>query len=281
MLLIPLFIAIAVLTGQAKPDQAEMEALKKLAFGQPDSGGNGGISGAYYDFKVNEDWEDTEIDQKTWAEVLHDFSDRKWNPKEFKGYQKASSSLYSKYFFIPDMPADEAPRAYGADENNACYWAAHYKGTFQLQKSGKFRFVGMADDILVVRVNEDVVLDASFHKEAWSKWDDGERKEGFRGVGELPELVLGEWIKLDSSQENEIEVLIGEHPGGRFYIYLWFEMDGVEYKTMKYNNRTEEIKILPLFRTAKLDSKDKDYIEAFFIDQGFPVAIVDQAGALP
>jgi hypothetical protein len=280
-LFILLISATISLTAHAGPNREEMEELQKLAFGQPDSEGRGGMTGTYYDFKIDKDWEETKIDQDTWSEVLHDFTDRKWDPKEFKDYQKATSSLYSKYFFIPNMSAVEAPKAYGASENNPSYWAAHYKGTFQLRKSGKFRFVGMADDILVVRVNGEVVLDASYHKETWSKWDGGERVAGLSGPGKMPEIVLGEWVELDSSQENDIEVLIGEHPGGRFYVYLWFEMEGVKYDTMKYPNRTEEIKILPVFRTAKLTREDEDYIQAFLIDRGFPVAIKDEARALP
>ncbi len=61
---------------------------------------------------------------------------------------------------MPVMDAKDAPKAFKVNKP-ASYWAVHYRGKVRAPATGTYRFVGLADDFLLVRFGGRLVLDAS------------------------------------------------------------------------------------------------------------------------
>lgn len=127
----------------------------------------------------------------------------------------------------------------------------HYKGKLVHHEDIKFRFWGHGDDVLVVRVGGDVVLNASWPDDnrgtyqIGGSWQSSAANSRTYFLGNL-ESVVGDWITLKAGEPLDMEVIIGEVPGGAFCSYLLVEVDGVEYE----KNR-QGAPILPMFKTEE------------------------------
>lgn len=60
-------------------------------------------------------------------------------------------------------------------------------------------------------------------------------------------MVIGDWFHMTKGKPTDIEVLLGEMPGGFFYCRLLIEQDGVEYPKGKDGRP-----ILPIFKTVDI-----------------------------
>ena len=131
-------------------------------------------------------------------------------------------------------------------------WVVHYKGQLVHKDPIKFRFWGMGDDVLLVRVNGEVVLSACWPDE--NGW--GANAIGGTWQSDSPDSRMyymghnladvGDWVTLEAGVPQDIEILIGEVPGGHFVAMLAVEVDGVEYEKGPQGNP-----ILPMFKTAE------------------------------
>ena len=73
-------------------------------------------------------------------------------------------------------------------------------------------------------------------------------------------MVVGDWIKLTKGKPTEIEILLGERPGGDCYFQLLIQQKGVEYKQVPFNCLFHYAKtpisgtrpILPVFKTREI-----------------------------
>lgn len=126
---------------------------------------------------------------------------------------------------------------------------ALYKGEICAPETGKYRFVGRGDDVLVVRVKKRVVLDASLNPQTDWNGDDplNYKYEAYYDFG----LVLGDWIYLREGDEVQMEVLIGEEPGGGFHCQLYIQQEDKEYPTVVEKSLIER-PIFPIFKTTNL-----------------------------
>ncbi len=130
-------------------------------------------------------------------------------------------------------------------------WIVHYKGNVSPPETGTYHFVGVCDDILVVRINGQVVLDSgslspSGHQPTRYYDFDGEGKPDgwFKGCGE------GSPVNMEAGKPYPIDVVIGEFPGGEFKAWLLVRKEGAEYKKDSKGNP-----ILPLFRLASANRR--------------------------
>ncbi|NBR32870.1 MAG: hypothetical protein EBT84_12075, partial [Sphingomonadaceae bacterium] len=74
-------------------------------------------------------------------------------------YRQAELKLYASNIFIPPRNAAEATKAFECEkEIQAPGWLAYYEGNFSPPVTGKYRFVGLGDDIMVVAVGGQTVL---------------------------------------------------------------------------------------------------------------------------
>src|SRR5207244_9744293 len=102
---------------------------------------------------------------------------------------------------------------------------------------------GAGDNLLVVRVNDQIVLDCSWSPHGVSsvvaKYD--------YGFSKIPnKFVKGPAVSATVGNFYDMEILIGEQPGGEFFADLLFEKDGVSYEKESHGSP-----ILPVFRLAE------------------------------
>ena len=113
------------------------------------------------------------------------------------------------------MPADEGPRAFHVSgEVKPKLWLALYRGRVSPPETGTYHFVGAGDDLLVVRFNGQIVLDGSWNPHGVSsvvaKYD--------YGFSKIPnKFVKGPSFSATAGNFYDMEILIGEQPGGEFF----------------------------------------------------------------
>ncbi len=211
--------------------------------------GSGGLVGTFFDFKQTPQGAANGMDQSKFQGLMKNYVLGGMNDSAMGAYFKGPTVLYLTQLCVPRMASEAGVHAFNLDDKvEAKMWCIHYKGRVKAPVDGRFRFVGVCDDILVVRFNNQVVLDCgSFfptgHKpERFFKYDtftQSDADEWFKGCGE------GIEFGVTAGTIYPIDILIAEDPGGSFRAYLTLEQKGVEYQTDSKGNP-----ILPLFRVA-------------------------------
>jgi hypothetical protein len=187
---------------------------------------------------------------------LKEFADSGFQRALLRDFYAAETRLYATQFFLPQISAAEAPRSFQVEkEVQPKNWIAFYEGRFAAPKTGRYRFVGQGDDVLIVRVNSKVVFDGSIitgNGGSLTGWKPGpgqiEKSQG--PVAYIP-LVYGDWMDLEKGVNNPTQVVLGEMPGENFCAYLFIEQEGVAYAR---DGRRGQAPVLPIFRVE--DKKD-------------------------
>jgi hypothetical protein len=221
----------------------------------------GALEGTFIDFKQDRYRENPP--NEGWMEAGKDFL-RSYRIREFRKFFNAPQKLYATHFYIPLMGADQAPRAYGVENLvEPSQWVAVYQGKFRSETGGEFRFVGTADDILIVGVDGKTVLSAGFTESNPGRWEPrSEPVHSAPPVSQyLPKLTEGDWFRLEPNQPLDLTVIIGEIPGGEFASYLFIEERGANY------DATEDGRpILPVFKLKEFSQSERQTISA----DGYP-----------
>jgi hypothetical protein len=148
------------------------------------------------------------------------------------GYYKAPQTLHTEQIFIPKLKAAEAPKAFQVEGKvQPRRWIVIYKATIVPPESGDFRFVGFADDFLVVRVGGRNVLDGSWSSEKLlPEANDSANAGPAPGYADRQgqRLAAGKWITMEAGASLEMEVMIGEGPGGDSSFFLFIQQRGVD-----------------------------------------------------
>jgi hypothetical protein len=219
-------------------------------FGFKESKGGGSLVGKFYDLKQLKNGSPSKLDEQNgFPTEIGKFVNSGWNESNLDKYFVGPNPLYTTQIFIPKINADQGPLAFGLGGRvKPKMWAVHYKGNVVPTESGTFRFVGMADDVLVVRFNGKVVLDCgstnpsghppqSFYASAGLQLDP--KMGWYKGLGR------GEPFQVNGGQSYPMEIVMGEWPGGDFKAWLLIEKDGVQYEKDAKGNP-----ILPIFKLA-------------------------------
>jgi hypothetical protein len=192
-------------------------------FGAPDGSG---LEGYLYDLKQTPDGKPSGMDPSRYHKVLMDFVNRNWDEAVLAAYYKSSSPLYVSQIMIPTMDAEAGPKAFGLDsEVQPKMWIVWYKGKVAAPATANYRFAGFCDDILLVRINGKPVLDGSISPVdtrlpqdrpwpcAWESW---------AGYGPpYGQLRQGPSIPFTKGEKVDIDIIIGEEPGGQFNAALF------------------------------------------------------------
>lgn len=186
------------------------------------------------------------------AEVISEFLHKGWDISVLDPFWRSSKKLYATQFFVPPVRSPLAPEKFGDTDRSheAAFWVAHYKGEIGHKTGGRFRFWGVGDDILFVRLNGEVILDgcyANTYDANWSGWRSS-AKENRKYKMAYSRYRVGDWFELKPGVPVEMEVLIGEIPGGAFYSMLMVEEEGVEYPEREIATGGP---LLPVFKTLE------------------------------
>ncbi len=261
-------------------------------FGGSKGSGNE-LEGRFFDLKMEPDGKPSKLAVETTGDrakdkaseaaknnefvaVLQNFAGS-WNISRLENkFFRAPKSKFATTFMVPYMKAEEAPKAYGVqDEVEPRRWVAYYNGKIAAPETGRYRFWGIADDVLMVRIKNDLVIDANYPSRELtnSKEENTGRVTGWKSddprsrqlkSGKEQGYVIGDWFHMTKGKPVDMEVLIGEMPGGWFYCRLLIEQDGVEYP-----KGSDGRPILPIFKTQPIPEK---LIPQMKIDPGVATA---------
>ncbi len=203
-------------------------AHAETAFG--DAGvGDAALIGILYDLKQTQAGEPSDVDLTNYPRRIADFLESDWDERLLNRYFRVSRPVYSTRIYIPTMPAEQAPRAFGVESIvDPQLWVVHYKGQVRAPAAGVYRFAGFADDIIAVRLNGDLVLVAGYPDCIPSdfEWTPS-------GPPGLPiahgATTHGDWFAADEGEVFDLDVLVGERPGGLFGAWLFIEVRGESY----------------------------------------------------
>ncbi|MDR1817490.1 MAG: hypothetical protein LBR07_04810, partial [Puniceicoccales bacterium] len=179
-----------------------------------------GLAGKFYDIKQSRSGTYNDPGIPGYITVCNRFISSGWRESVLEKYYASPSELSLQQFLIPVRPgnAGEAPAAFQAKNVKASRWIVHYKGSVTAPFTGKFRFVGMADDWLTVRWNGKLGLVSGYNLIGSYGG-----KTPPRGVGERypygfgrPAFFTGPWIEVRQGSSYDMEIAIGETPGGEF-----------------------------------------------------------------
>lgn len=237
--------------------------------------GRGALTGTFYDFKQTRDGQPTAMTDDRFRAEVAKIVKAGFKESAFKDYYRAKRELFQTKLHIPFIPADAAPAAFECEEEvQPSRWVAVYRGAVKAPKTGRFRFVGCGDDLLVVHFNSRPVFDYGYtlastgtHLFRRSADVDGTRDVpelekqirrlspmklpiGFYKYEQTPKyndevggMAQGPVFSVEAGETYPIEILIGEIPGGYFSVSLLMEEIGADYRKDPMGSP-----ILPLFQ---------------------------------
>ena len=223
---------------------APRSALSSSTFlGVPNVEGISGLVGTFFDLKQTKDRKPTGMTPEEYGAIVTDFV-HGWNPAKLRRFYRAPSTLVASQIFTPEMLAEVAPKAYGVEkEVQPMMWLAWYRAKVSPPKSGNYYFVGAGDDILFVRFNGRTVLDRCWFLRNGEIKETANYDYGFSSIKDG--FARGRSFRADAGQFYEVDILIGEQPGGLFFASLMIEETGAVYEKDAKGNP-----ILPIFRVA-------------------------------
>lgn len=206
----------------------------------------GTLIGILYDLKQTQRHEPVPDHAKNYSKTLDEFLVSGLDESLLNRYFRAPLPLYTTQLAIPRMNAQAAPRAFGVEnEVEPRYWLIHYKGQVSPPEDGAYRFVGNFDDVLIVAINGRVVLDGCRPntKLLLLGWKEPADKGPEVAANELARY--GDWLDLKADQPIDIDIIIGERPGGMFHGVVLYEKKGGRRTLDKAGHA-----VLPLFQIA-------------------------------
>lgn len=205
--------------------------------------------------------------------IIREFLDKEWDSSVLARYYSPEVKLLAPFFYLPRCKAEYAPHAFQCDTAKdakpvrpSC-WVVLYQGVVTAPKSGKFRFVGMCDDTMIVRFNHKQVLESgwyiptrgdaatgtsiAYQREITTREKDPVAlycyKETPHWNKNLGGIASGTVFEVKEGESYPIEILLSEIPGCEFGFVLLIEEVKGEPKTGTY--RPWESPVLQLFRT--------------------------------
>ena len=181
----------------------------------------------------------------------------------------APQDLYLTHLAIPYSDAAIGPRFFDAEkEVKPTGWIANYRGTVTVPAAGTYRFVGMGDDYLSVSLNGRPRLFAcwpSLQESVRGSWKPSEDQPTHIGPFAGLPLIYGDWVKLKKGETIEMNIAVGERPGGKVGFILLIQEKSTAYQIDPITNRP----ILPLFTTAPIPKDRQTEITQDF--KNFPL----------
>lgn len=245
-----LFLSLALCSGAAVARAEEAEV-----FGRS-SGGAGALVGIFYDLKQTQQREPLPAGGKDYAKTVDDFLMSGFDEALFNRFFRAGRPLYTTQIATGRLNAESAPKAFGVEGVvKPRSWVVHYKGQVAPPADGTYRFVGAADDMLAVAVNRRVVLVGNLPSTKFARLDWKPAADPGPRPAAHPGAVYGDWIELSADRPVDIDILVGERPGGIFNALLLYEKKGEAYP----RNGKGEI-VLPLFQVAPLQMAETRFL---------------------
>ncbi len=264
--------------------------------------GGSSLAGTFYDLKLTRSGAKTPIapaqeggrpNMALVSGVYHEFT-KNWSKGVLEKYYKSPTQLYASNFYLPNCDAKYGPQAYQCDPRRVkpSGWVAVYRGNVKAPKSGKFRFVGTGDDVLCVRFNKKMVLEAGWaipskHQEGRDSHTTGSSQDYQKAIREgkdpdhkgyeyvaLPAgwewnniggLSAGTEFEVQEGKTYPIEIMISEGPGGKFGFALLIE----DITDNPQGKKPAAERVYDIFRT-NFSLPSEEEIRKLLTEAGFP-----------
>jgi hypothetical protein len=183
----------------------------------------GTLIGIFYDLKQNQSREPKAKAGSIYTATVDQLISSGLDESVLAGFFRATLPLYTTRIWMPLMDAKKAPEAFGVgDIVKPSLWIAHYKGEIMAPAAGTYRFLGEADDVMVVLLSGKVILVANHPATplpltAWSA------KETSPTVPGAKNLIAGDWFTVRDEEISDFDVVVGERPGGSFRANLYLQ----------------------------------------------------------
>ncbi len=204
-----------------------------------DTGTSAQLAGYFFDMKQASDRKPTGMNPGKWAALLSKYVDAHWDESMLTPFYKSKSPLYTDRFAISTRKSEEAPKAFHLEgEVKPAMWAVHYHGKVSAPAEGDYRFAGFGDDVLAVKIDGQLVLDAgwdpmtrddSLHKPYPVNWSPvylAHDKTGRRGS-----YKLGRVFHVRAGDPVDLDVLIGDEGGWCAFYLMIMKVDNT-YETL-------------------------------------------------
>jgi hypothetical protein len=239
-----LLAAIAAAAASLTAPLAAQDEAEANYFGKQDKTRSGLIA-IIYDLKQTQSRTPSGVGADRYPAVIREFLEKGWDELVLNRFFRVTRPLYATQIFIPRIDAGAAPKAFGVqDLIQPSEWVVHYKGQVSPPSTGRYRFVGYADDIMAVAVNGKTVMIGGRPDMRLDEVWDTDRPHGANAFN--GSLVYGDWIDMEKGSPIDLDVLVGERPGGDFGAYLLYQMEGETYPKTDAGHP-----ILPVFQLAK------------------------------
>ncbi len=161
------------------------------------------------------------------TKAIRRFTDSNWDLAHLTTkYYAADKKLYASYWIIGMTHASEAPKAFGVEGDiEPSGILAFYEGSFIPAKDMRMRFVGAADDVIVIRLDNRIVFDGS-RDNGFSKFDIKKTPQEAPIAGMNTKTSFGSWINFQKGRSYDLKILLAEVPGGRFGCMLFYQIKG-------------------------------------------------------
>ncbi|MBN2163183.1 MAG: hypothetical protein JXR25_00020 [Pontiellaceae bacterium] len=243
------------------------EVGEPTVFGGETSSGND-LVGTFYDFKRRNSGAVQPIDASPGTipnavdSIVHRFMEQDWDRSSLSRFYRSPRKLYTSCICIGTVQSTVAPEAFGEMDTEGFAWAVLYEGKLVYPEDIRFRFRGVGDKFLAVRVNGKVVLLCiydedvrNYFSDIWTAHASGNR---LYPMAEGKQTV-GDWIELKGGEPVDIQIMLGDRQGGLVYQQLAVEVDGAEYSRNPYGGGPR----LPVFKT---DNLTRAQIDAMYVD---------------
>lgn len=243
------FVALALV---AAPVSARAEEANVFGSNERNTSA---LIGIFYDLKQSQ--QHVPSGAKNFGAIVDEFVASGFDEALLNRYFRAPLPLYTTQIHMPRMTAEVAPKAFGVDnEVKPRMWIVHYKGQVSPPADGTYRFLGRADDMMIVAINRKVVLDASLGTTSKHltklNWKSPEPQGPAIAAHRQP--AYGDWVELKAGVPVDIDIIIGEWPGGVFNALLFYEKRGETYP--KLGGKP----VLPLFQVAEKKDASKEFL---------------------
>jgi hypothetical protein len=221
------------------------------AFGTSE-GTEAALIGILYDLKQTQQGEHSDVTEDSYPDVIGDFLQSEWDEGVLNRYFRVSRPVYATRIFMRTMSADQAPKAFGVDDVvEPRLWVVHYKGQVQAPMDGVYRIAGFADDFMAARMNGNTVLVAGRPDAIPDdfEWEPSASDGMTVGNGKVR---YGDWVSVKKGEVVDLDILLGERPGGIFSAWLYIQRKGESY-SMKGSDP-----ILPPFQFSETPVSKSD-----------------------
>lgn len=239
-------------SGEAKGAAGPRGPSLATMFGRTNA--SDGLIGKIYDLRRDSKGKEIAGNERAdFAALIEEIIDTKAevDQRKLEKYFSPDMQLSASMFLMPGMNATEGPQAFGMDTlEGRQRWIAYYRGMLQPKQPGIYRFIGGGDELLIVRINGKLVLDATWQIKFvnWThasptgwKPDRSNPDPQARRIGPGDGTYYGDWFELDGNP-FEMEVTIGEGGGNVFGCWLAIQEKGDEKESVFSLFKTEDYK---------------------------------------